>query len=125
MIIFLCQLRYQIIILKKNHKKIKSNNEEIDLKLYKNPDILKEISSKSNATIIGFALETNNGEEEAIRKLKDKGADYIVLNYANEEGAGFDVNTNHVYIFNKNNDKIELPLNRKDRIAKKIIEHVI
>tara|TARA_B000000441_G_C21751861_1_gene363586 strand:+ start:5992 stop:7179 length:1188 start_codon:yes stop_codon:yes gene_type:complete len=110
---------------KKNHKKIKSNNEEIDLKLYKNPDILKEISSKSNATIIGFALETNNGEEEAIRKLKDKGADYIVLNYANEEGAGFYVNTNHVYIFNKNNDKIELPLNRKDRIAKKIIEHVI
>ena len=39
---------------KKNHKKIKSNNEEIDLKLYKNPDILKEISSKSNATIIGL-----------------------------------------------------------------------
>ena len=68
-----------------------------------------------------MVLETNNGEEEAIVVPKDKGADYIVLNYANEEGAGFDVNTNHVYIFNKNNDKIELLPNRKDRIAKKLL----
>jgi len=57
--------------------------------------------------------------------LKNKGIDYIVLNYANEKNAGFDVNTNHVYIFDKKENKIELSLDRKDRIAKKIIETII
>ena len=71
--------------------------------------------------MIGFALETNNGEKEALKKLKNKNLDFIILNYANEKGAGFDVNTNHVYIYDKKNNKIELELDRKDRIAKKII----
>ena len=106
-------------------QKIKRTNKMIKLELYKIPDILKLITKKTKATVIGFALETQDGEKEAIRKLQNKGIDFIILNYANEKNAGFDVNTNHVYIYDKSNNKIELPLDRKDRIAKKIIEHII
>ena len=109
----------------KTTQKMKRQNKTINLELHKNPDILKSIKKITQAIIIGFALETNNGEREAIKKLKNKGIDYIVLNYANEKNAGFDVNTNHVYIFDKKENKIELSLDRKDRIAKKIIETII
>ncbi len=109
----------------KQNQKIKSSNKSLNLELDKNPDILLEISKKSKAKLIGFALETQNGEQEALKKLKNKNLDYIVLNFANEEGAGFEVNTNHVFLFTKNGNKIEFPLDRKDRIAKLIIENVL
>ena len=106
-------------------EKMKRNNEVMNLQMYKNPDILKLITKETKGTVIGFSLETQDGENNAIKKMKDKGVDYIILNYANEENAGFDVNTNHVYIFDKKNNKTELSLDRKDRIAKKIIEHIL
>ena len=108
-----------------NNHKIKSNSEELVLSLMKNPDIIQNISKKSKAVKIGFALETKNGEKEAIKKMSNKNLDYIVLNYANESGAGFDVNTNHVYIYSKDRDMHEISLDRKDRVAKKIIEYII
>ena len=106
-------------------KKIKKDGKKLDLHLVKSPDILKNISSQSNAQIIGFALETDDGENQALLKLKNKNLDYIVLNYANEEGAGFESNTNHVFLYSKNGEKKEFPLDRKDRIAKLIIKNII
>ena len=91
----------------------------------KAPDLIKNIRVKTNATIIGFALETENGEDNAKQKMKNKGLDYIVLNYANEENAGFEVNTNHVIIFTKNGSKKELTLDRKDRISSQLINYII
>ena len=73
---------------------------------------------------MAFALETENGQKNAQKKLKNKQADFIVLNYANEEGAGFNVNTNHVYVYNKNGQSIEFKKDRKDRIAYKILDWV-
>ena len=106
-------------------KKIKKDNEKLNLELKKNPDVIKIVSSKTDATIIAFALETNQGIKNAQEKMKNKNTDFIILNYANEEGAGFNSNTNHVYIFNKDGTKIELKKDRKDRIAYKIIDWVI
>ena len=106
-------------------KKIKKDGKKLDLHLVKSPDILKNISSQSNAQIIGFALETDDGENQALLKLKNKNLDYIVLNYANEENAGFESNTNHVIIFSKDGSKKELLLDRKDRIAAKLINYII
>ena len=40
--------------------------------------------------MVAFALETHDGEAEAQRKLVEKGADFIILNYANEKGVGFE-----------------------------------
>ena len=107
------------------NKKIKSSSKTLNMTFKKNPDILKQISKNSNAKIIGFALETNNGEKNALQKMKDKNLDYIILNYANEENAGFDSNTNHVFLFSKNGLKKEFQLDRKDRIAKLILNTII
>jgi len=108
------------------HKnKIKHQKNILDIQFSKAPDLISDISRKTDATIIGFALETENGEYNAKQKMADKALDYIVLNYANEENAGFEVNTNHVIIFSKDGSKKELSLDRKDRIATKLVDFII
>ena len=108
----------------KNHK-IKSKDNKLNLELVKTIDIIKKTSKKNEGITIGFALETENGERNAKEKMRKKDLDYIILNYANEENAGFESNTNHVYMFSKNGLKKEFKLDRKDRIAKKIIDSII
>ena len=107
-----------------SHLKIKRSKENLVLNLVSAPDILKSIINNKPVKV-AFALETNNGKKEALRKMKDKKTDFIILNYANEEGAGFDSNTNHVTIFSKNGKSLELKKDRKDRVAKKIIEYIL
>ncbi|MBC8256401.1 MAG: bifunctional phosphopantothenoylcysteine decarboxylase/phosphopantothenate--cysteine ligase CoaBC [Candidatus Marinimicrobia bacterium] len=106
-------------------KKIKRNSENESIELKPALDILKSIKGKTKGKVIAFALETHDGESEAQRKLSEKGVDYIVLNYANEKGAGFESSTNRVTIFSKSGNQLELKKDRKDRIAQKIIEHVL
>ncbi len=105
--------------------KIKRKTEKMTLPLNPAPDILKSIKGETNAIITAFALETHDGENEAQRKMKEKGVDFMVLNYANEKGAGFESSTNRVTIFSEISDKIELKRDRKDRISKKIIDYVL
>ena len=112
-------------IKKINQFKIKRSKKNLNIDLIPAPDILKSISNQTKSKIIAFALETHNGKKEALRKLKEKNADFIVLNYANEDGAGFESDTNRVVIFSKKNKFIELKKNRKDRIAKKIIDFIL
>ena len=99
--------------------------EKMTLSLDPAPDILKSIKGETSAVITAFALETHDGENKAKRKMLEKGVNFIVLNYANEKGAGFDSSTNRVTIFSKTGDKIELKKDRKDRIAQKIIDFVL
>ena len=105
--------------------KMKRKAEKMNLSLNPAPDILKSIKGKIKAVTTAFSLETHDGESEAKRKMLEKGVNFIVLNYANEIGAGFDSSTNRVTIFSKTGDKIELKKDRKDRIAQKIIDFVI
>jgi phosphopantothenoylcysteine decarboxylase/phosphopantothenate--cysteine ligase len=105
--------------------KMKRSSNTFSLDLIPAPDILKSIQDKTSAVITAFALETHNGEKEAKRKMKQKDIDFIVLNYANEEGAGFDSSTNHVTIYSKNGKSRELKKDNKDRVAKKIIEYIV
>ena len=107
------------------NQKIKKNDEFHILELKKTVDIMSNIVSKSNAIKIAFALETENGIEHAKNKLKSKKADYIILNYANEEGAGFESDTNHIYIYSKSGDTIEFEKNTKSKLATYIIEYII
>ena len=106
-------------------QKIKRNSENKSIELKPALDILKSIKGKTKGKVIAFALETHDGESEAQRKLVEKGVDFIVLNYANEEGAGFESSTNRVTIFSKSGNQIELKKDRKDRIAQKIIEYTL
>ena len=108
-----------------SNEKLKRNKNDTSLELIPTPDILKMLNSETKASIIAFALETKNGTIEAKRKMEDKGADFIVLNYANETGAGFESNTNRVQIFSKEGDEKELKKDRKDRIAKGIFDFIL
>ena len=106
-------------------QKIKRKKNNYRLELIPAPDILKTLQPQTNSKIIAFSLETNNGENEAKRKMMDKSADFIVLNYANEKGAGFESDTNKVQIFSSSGEELSLEKDRKDRIALKIFDFVL
>lgn len=104
-------------------QKIKKNKNNRDLKLVKNPDILEWAGlEKDNQLLVGFALETENGIENASTKLKNKNLDYVVLNSTEDTGAGFGYDTNKVTILDKKMAKIELSLKSKYEIADEIVE---
>ena len=80
-------------------EKIKKSEEEFTIELVKNPDILKTMGEKkTHQFLVGFALETQNEEENAKSKLQKKNLDMIVLNSLRDEGAGFQKDTNKVKI---------------------------
>ena len=103
--------------------KIKKNEGEMNLSLLKNPDILSWASNNRNnqQKVIGFALETNNEEENALSKLERKNLDMIVLNSTQDEEATFGGDLNKVTIFDKNGKKTELPLQSKLNIGIELI----
>ena len=105
--------------------KIKKNNQDFKIELTPTIDILNNIQSKTNARIIGFALELENKEENALSKLKGKNLDFIVLNTANHINQGFDVDTNQVTVFSSSGDKYSSDIDTKDRIADFIWEKII
>jgi phosphopantothenoylcysteine decarboxylase / phosphopantothenate---cysteine ligase len=92
------------------------------VELVQNPDILKEMGEiKTHQTLVGFALEDHNEEENALKKLKNKNLDFLVLNSLNDKGAGFGTDTNKVTIFKKDSTKTPLPLMDKNILAKEIV----
>jgi phosphopantothenoylcysteine decarboxylase/phosphopantothenate--cysteine ligase len=82
-------------------------------------DILSSIK-KGGKKIIGFALETNNAEKNAIKKLREKNLDIIVLNSLSDK-SGFEYDTNKVTIFRKSGKKKSIPLQSKFRVANNIL----
>ncbi len=106
-------------------EKIKKTNANLSIELVKNRDILAQLSSqKTHQKLIGFALETQNEEFNALHKLKSKKLDAIILNSINVEGAGFGTDTNQVTMFFKNGTSTKMELNSKAEIAKEIIEQI-
>src|SRR5690606_23847158 len=81
-------------------EKIKKNTEEFEIKLVKNPDILKWAGEHKaeKQILVGFALETTDQEANAKKKLEVKNLDFIVLNSPNDEQAGFGFDTNKITI---------------------------
>jgi len=105
-------------------EKIKKNDDSLTIELIKNPDILKTMGEKkTHQFLVGFALETQNEEENAKGKLEKKNLDMIVLNSLRDEGAGFKNDTNKIKIFTKT-EKKEFELKSKDDVAKDILNFV-
>ena len=103
-------------------EKIKKNDNELTIELVKNPDILKTMGErKSHQFLVGFALETQNEEENAKGKLEKKNLDMIVLNSLRDEGAGFKNDTNKIKILTKTDLK-EFSLKFKEDVAKDILD---
>ena len=109
-------------------QKIKKNpdNDTFTIKLVKTEDILKSVGSMKteNQTVIGFALETENGLENAKKKLHTKNIDLIVLNEMNESGVGFKTKTNKVSIITKNDQVTTYDLKPKNEVALDILNAI-
>ncbi|MGG3800195.1 bifunctional phosphopantothenoylcysteine decarboxylase/phosphopantothenate--cysteine ligase CoaBC [Metabacillus fastidiosus] len=106
-------------------KKMKKETEQLEVKMEKTTDILKTLGElKNDQLLVGFAAETNEVENYALGKLKKKNLDMIVANNVLTEGAGFGTDTNIVTIYDKYNEKIELPLMTKNEVASKLLLHV-
>ncbi len=109
-------------------QKIKKNpdNDTLTIKLVKTEDILKSVGGMKteNQTVVGFALETENGLENAKKKLHTKNIDLIVLNEMNESGVGFKTKTNKVSIITKNDQVTTYDLKPKNEVALDILNAI-
>ncbi len=111
-----------------NQEKIKRDKSALQsIELEANPDIAATLGKqKTGAQIcIGFALESDSGVEEALRKLKSKNFDAIVLNSLQDKGAGFAHATNKITIFDRNGIATAFPLKSKVEVAEDIVNHII
>lgn len=111
----------------KAEQKIKKKDENLSLALTKTTDIAASLGKlKHNGqVIVGFALETENEQANAQKKLESKNFDLIVLNSLNDKGAGFSHDTNKITIINRQNKSVSYELKSKREVARDIVEAII
>ncbi len=110
---------------KTKFKKEAMKESTLDLPLRKTKDILGELTrEKSDAVIVGFALETERALFHAKKKLKAKHPDLLVLNDASKEGAGFNTDTNIVTILSRTGKIDRLKKMTKYDVAHEILNRV-
>ena len=108
-----------------NHK-IKREKDDLTLHLKPTHDIAASLGKlkQSNQVLVGFALETNDEQQNAKGKLERKNFDFIVLNSLNDKGAGFRVDTNKITIIDKE-EITPYPLKSKTEVASDIIDRLV
>lgn len=107
------------------HKIKKEEREGLALSLTRTPDILGEVGRRKGSKIlVGFAAETQDLFENAKRKLFAKNLDMIVANKVNEEGSGFESDTNKVTIIYRDGATEDLPLLSKAEVADVILDRI-
>jgi len=107
-----------------NDTKIKrEKSDHLVIELQRNPDIAATLGNmkRNSQTLVGFALETDHEEENALRKLASKNLDMIVLNSLAVPGAGFATDTNQVNIYGKQGHILSTPLVSKSEVANTLI----
>jgi phosphopantothenoylcysteine decarboxylase/phosphopantothenate--cysteine ligase len=108
-------------------KKIKKNDGPLVLELVKTRDILKTLGEmkKTGQILVGFALETTDGRDYALGKLKAKNADFIVLNSLEDPGAGFGLDTNKITIFGTGGFEQAFGTRSKQQVAGDIVDTIV
>lgn len=107
-------------------QKIKREGDDLVLRLKPTRDIAKGLGAmkREDQRLIGFALETNDELDNARKKLQKKNFDFIVLNSLQDEGAGFQHDTNKITIVSATDVKA-FPLKPKTEVARDIIAHLV
>lgn len=106
-------------------KKIKKKDSALRLELKPTIDILASVGAiKKDQYLVGFALETDNEQSNAIQKLRKKNLDMIVLNSLNDRGAGFKSATNKVSIIDKDENIKSFNLKTKSEVAQDIFNEI-
>ena len=106
--------------------KLKKDKGGLTLHFERTVDILATLGrqKRPGQQLIGFALETQNGEAHAREKLQRKNLDWIALNRANEVGAGFGPGTNRITLLGADGSRTELATQPKPAIARALLLHV-
>ena len=100
-------------------QKLKKNDDELKIELVRTKDILKELGSlkSKHQLLVGFALETNDEQANAMKKLKEKNLDFIVLNSLKNKNAGFGFDTNQIQIIDRGGEITSFDVKLKQDVA--------
>ena len=107
--------------------KLKREKDDLILELKPTQDIAAAVGEMKTDSqfLVGFALETNNEEANAIGKMGKKNFDFIVLNSLQDKQAGFGYDTNKISIIHRDGSKKEFELKNKIDVAEDIIAEII
>ena len=107
-------------------EKIKKSLDTLSLELIRTADIAATLGKqkRKNQILVGFALETQDAEANAIEKLTKKNMDMIVLNNPHEDGAGFGHDTNKVTFLFPDNKREIFELKSKKDVARDIVDAI-
>lgn len=108
-------------------EKMKRTADDLLIDLVPNRDIAAHLGRMKQGAqkLIGFALETQDEENNALKKIEKKNLDFIVLNSLKDSGAGFRHNTNKIAIIERGGERIDYPLKSKREVASDIIDKTI
>ncbi|CCH53759.1 phosphopantothenoylcysteine decarboxylase/phosphopantothenate/cysteine ligase [Fibrisoma limi BUZ 3] len=107
-------------------RKIKKQEATFALELTKTTDIAATLGlqKRTDQLMMGFALETNDELANALKKLRAKNLDWIVLNSLRDSGAGFGHDTNKITVIDKDEQTHEFALKSKDDVAEDLLDLV-
>lgn len=108
-------------------QKMKKSGHELSLQLVKNVDIPFEFGriKQKEQVSVGFALETNDEQQNALKKLDTKNLDMVILNSVQDEGATFGYDTNKITMINRDRVARAFPLKPKKEVGKDIANAAI
>ncbi|HEY8286805.1 MAG TPA: bifunctional phosphopantothenoylcysteine decarboxylase/phosphopantothenate--cysteine ligase CoaBC, partial [Chloroflexota bacterium] len=104
--------------------KLKRSGAGTTLSLAPTPDILRSLRRPTGLRVVAFAAETRDLLTHAGDKLLAKGAEMLVANDVSEEGAGFEGDSNHVWLLKPDQPPIELPRAAKRVIADQVLDEL-
>jgi phosphopantothenoylcysteine decarboxylase/phosphopantothenate--cysteine ligase len=110
-----------------DNQKIKRTSANYLLELRPNPDIAASLGKikRKDQILVGFALETNDEEQNALAKLKKKNLDFIVLNSLSDDGSGFQYDTNKIKILDRRGTIVNYDLKPKSEVAVDIVNKLM
>jgi phosphopantothenoylcysteine decarboxylase / phosphopantothenate---cysteine ligase len=112
--------------LQTSERKIKKEEAATTLTLERTEDILLELGKAGGKRLlVGFAAETDDIEKNALKKLKDKHLDMIVVNDLLKSGSGFGVDTNAVTIIDRTGKRTEVPTMHKTHVAASVMSAIV
>ncbi|MEE1189590.1 MAG: bifunctional phosphopantothenoylcysteine decarboxylase/phosphopantothenate--cysteine ligase CoaBC [Bacteroidales bacterium] len=108
-------------------QKVKKADNVLNIELQPTKDILAQLGrmKTDKQTLVGFALETNDEENNAKQKLSKKNLDFIILNSLNDKNACFGFDTNKVTIIDSNGNMTKTDLKSKSEIAEDVVSKLI
>lgn len=109
-----------------SNSKIKKTDDDLVLRLERTEDILLALGrmKRADQLLTGFAAETDDLAENALKKLRKKNLDWIAANLVGVPGKGFQADQNEITLYGRNGEVIPLPLTDKKVLAKQMISAI-